>query len=110
METVGSVVSSTGFATLTVTEAEPTLLAASKALTVSVCEPLGWVALFQEKEKGEEAAVATATPSTSSAIFVTPILSVAVPCTKIVAAMVAPVMGAETDTVSAVESPPAEAP
>src|SRR5678816_929746 len=85
MATTGGVVSAvctgTGLFTDTVIEAVPTSLAASKALTVRVCDPLVLLALFHEKEKPEEVDVATATPSTSSSTFVTPTLSEADPCT-----------------------------
>src|SRR6266446_6459001 len=84
MATTGGVLFTvgTGLFTDTISEAEPTLFAPSKALTVRVCGPLALLALFHEKEKGEEVAVATAAPSTSSSSFVTPALSEADPCTE----------------------------
>src|SRR5579859_4177988 len=88
----------------TVTEAEPMLLAASKALTVRVWDPLVLLALFHEKEKGDAVAVATAAPSTSSSIFVTPTLSEADPCTETVPETLAPETGAVMETVGGVVS------
>src|SRR5215471_8475484 len=102
IETVGAVVSVvllTVLLTLTDTAAEPVLLAASNALTLMACDPLDAPVLFQKKEKGEEVAVATAAPSTSSSIFVTPALSAAVPCTEIVPETLAPDRGAVMLTV-----------
>src|SRR5260370_40261320 len=86
MATTGGVLSTvgTGLSTDTISEAEPTLFAPSKALTVRVCDPLVLPVLFHEKEKGEAVVVATAAPSTSSSIFATPALSEADPCTETV--------------------------
>src|SRR5579863_3271631 len=107
MATTGGVVSAVCNAALftdTVTEADPMLLAASKALTVMVCDPLALLALFHEKEKGEEVAVATAAPSTSSSILVTPTLSEADPCTETLPETLAPETGAVMETVGGVVS------
>jgi phosphoenolpyruvate carboxylase len=72
---------------------------------MSVCDPLALVALFQEKLKGEDVLLSNRLPSTENEIFVTPMLSEAVPVTRTVFETVAPVSGELIATVGGVVSP-----
>src|SRR5437762_3191090 len=92
--------------TVTVTPAEVVRLpAASRAIVVSVCEPLLAVAVFQETPKGAAVSSApSAAPSSKNCTPATPTLSEAFAVTGIVPETVAPLAGELMLTVGGVVS------
>jgi hypothetical protein len=69
------------------------LPAASRALAVSVCEPLATAAVFQDAEYGAAPSSASKAPSTKNRTPVTPRLSAALAVTVVVPPTVAPEAG-----------------
>ena len=95
------------FETFTVTPAEsPEFPAASRALAVSVCEPLGDVRVSHASAYGSVvSSTPVATPSTENWTPMTPTLSAASAVTVTMSLTVAPAAGESIATVGGVGSP-----